>query len=42
MAGRRGRSAVTGRFVTQSTVKHHRKTTSNESIGKQGKHKKKK
>lgn len=37
MAGKRGRSAVTGRFVKQSTVKRHPKTTINESIGKRGK-----
>lgn len=34
MAGKRGRSAVTGRFVKQSTVKRHPKTTTNESISK--------
>lgn len=37
MAGKRGRSAVTGRFVKQSTVKRHPKTTTNESAGKRGK-----
>ncbi|GEK87485.1 hypothetical protein GCM10007198_12730 [Microbacterium aerolatum] len=37
MAGKRGRSAVTGRFVKQSTVKRHPKTTTNESTGKRGK-----
>lgn len=39
MAGKRGRSAVTGRFVKQSTVKSHPKTTTNESTGKSGKKK---
>jgi len=34
MAGNRGRSAITGRFVKQSTVKRHPKTTTNESTGK--------
>lgn len=34
MAGKRGRSSVTGRFVKQSTVKQHPKTTTNESTGK--------
>jgi hypothetical protein len=34
MAGRRGRSAVTGRFVKQSALKRHPKTTTNESTGK--------
>lgn len=34
MAGKRGRSAVTGRFVKQSTVKRHPKTTTNETTGK--------
>ena len=34
MAGKRGRSAVTGRFVKQSTVKRHPKTTANESTGR--------
>lgn len=37
MAGKQGRSAVTGRFVKQSTVKRHPKTTINESTGKRGK-----
>lgn len=37
MAGKRGRSAVTGRFVKQSTVKRHPKTTTSESTGKRGK-----
>ncbi len=37
MASKRGRSAVTGRFVKQSTVKRHPKTTINESTGKRGK-----
>ena len=37
MAGNRGRSAVTGRFVKQSTVNRHPKTTTNESTGKRGK-----
>lgn len=31
MSGKRGRSAVTGRFVKQSTVKKSPKTTVNES-----------
>lgn len=39
MAGKRERSAVTGRFVKQSTVKRHPKTTTNESIGKGAKKK---
>lgn len=39
MAGKRGRSAVTGRFVKQSTVKRRPKTTINESTGKRGKKK---
>ena len=30
--GKRGRSATTGRFVKQSTVKRNPKTTVNESI----------
>jgi hypothetical protein len=34
MAGKRGRSASTGRFVKQSTVKRHPKTTVNESTKK--------
>lgn len=37
MAGRRGRSAITGRFVKQATVKRHPKTTTNERTGKGGK-----
>lgn len=36
MAGKRGRSAVTGRFVKQSTVTRHPKTTTNETTGKRG------
>lgn len=32
--GKRGRSAVTGWFVKQSTVKRHPKTTVNERSGK--------
>ncbi|MFL6061471.1 MAG: hypothetical protein ACJ72E_09585 [Marmoricola sp.] len=32
--GKRGRSAITGRFVKQSTVKGHPKTTVNESAKK--------
>ncbi|ANC29699.1 hypothetical protein [Isoptericola dokdonensis] len=40
MAGaKRGRSASTGRFVKQSTVKRHPSTTVNESTGKSGKKK---
>ena len=31
MAGKRGRSAITGRFVKQSTVQRNPKTTTNES-----------
>ena len=38
--GKRGRSAVNGRFVKQSTVKKNPKTTVNESTTKQGKGKK--
>lgn len=34
MPGKRGRSAITGRFVKQSTVKSNPKTTTNESTGK--------
>lgn len=30
-SGKTGRSAITGRFVRQSTVKSHPKTTVNES-----------
>lgn len=37
MAGKRGRSAITGRFVKQSTVKQHPRTTTNETTGKGGK-----
>jgi hypothetical protein len=36
-SGSRGRSAITGRFVKQSTVKSHPKTTINESSKKKGK-----
>lgn len=32
--GKRGRSAITGRFVKQSTVKRSPKTTVNESASK--------
>jgi len=32
--GKRGRSAITGRFVKQSTVKSHPKTTVNQSTKK--------
>ena len=39
MAGKRGRSAITGRFVKQSTVNSRPKTTTNESTGKSGKKK---
>lgn len=39
MAGKRGRSAVTGRFVKQSTVKRHPKTTTNESTSRGSKKK---
>jgi len=39
MAGKRGRSAITGRFVKQSTVNRHPKTTTNERAGKGGKKK---
>ncbi len=35
--GKRGRSAATGKFVKQSTVKRHPKTTVNESARKKGK-----
>jgi hypothetical protein len=38
--GKRGRSAISGRFVKQSTVKKSPKTTVNESAGKKGKGKK--
>jgi hypothetical protein len=34
MAGKRGRSAITGRFVKQSTVKRSPKTTINQSTKK--------
>lgn len=34
MAEKQGRSAITGRFVKQSTVKRHPKTTVNETKGK--------
>lgn len=34
---RAGRSAITGRFVKQSTVKSHPKTTVNESTQTKGK-----
>jgi hypothetical protein len=37
MAGKHGRSAITGRFVKQATVQRHPKTTTNESTGKRGK-----
>ena len=33
-SGKRGRSAITGRFVKQSTVKKNPKTTINESTKK--------
>lgn len=33
-SGKRGRSAVTGKFVKQSTVKKNPKTTVNEKTGK--------
>lgn len=42
MAGKRGRSASTGRFVKQSTVKKNPKTTVNETVKKTPKKKKKK
>jgi hypothetical protein len=35
--GKRGRSASTGKFVKQSTVKRNPKTTVNESTKKRGK-----
>ncbi len=43
MAGKRGRSASTGRFVKQSTVKRSPKTTVNETVKseKSGRSKKK-
>ena len=37
--GGRGRSAISGRFVKQSTVKKNPKTTVNESIKPSGKKK---
>ncbi|WP_168712685.1 MULTISPECIES: hypothetical protein [unclassified Streptomyces] len=37
--GKRGRSAITGRFVKQATVKRHPKATTNESTGKGSKKK---
>jgi hypothetical protein len=37
MPGKRGRSAITGQFVKQSTVKTNPKTTINESTKKGGK-----
>lgn len=36
-SGSRGRSAISGRFVKQSTVKSHPKTTVNESTKKKAK-----
>lgn len=43
MAGKRGRSASTGRFVKQATVKRNPKTTVNETVkGKKSGSKKKK
>lgn len=43
MAGKRGRSASTGRFVKQSTVKRNPKTTVNETVkARRGASKKKK
>jgi hypothetical protein len=35
-SGKRGRSAITGRFVKQSTVVRRPKTTVNESTKKKG------
>lgn len=35
-SGKRGRSAISGRFVKQFTVKRSPKTTVNESTKKQG------
>lgn len=35
-SGKRGRSAISGRFVKQSTVKKSPKTTVNESTKKKG------
>lgn len=40
-SGKRGRSAITGKFVKQSTVKHSPKTTVNESAKKSTSSKKK-
>jgi hypothetical protein len=40
VVGKRGRSAITGRFVKQSSVKRHPRTTTNESTRKGGKSKK--
>lgn len=37
MTGKRGRSAVTGRFVKQSTVQKSPKTTVNEATKAKGK-----
>ena len=37
MSGKRERSAITGRFVKQSTVKKNPKTATNESTGKRRK-----
>lgn len=37
MTGKRGRSASTGRFVKQATVKRHPRTTVNESAKKKRK-----
>lgn len=34
MAAKRGRSAISGRFVKQSTVRRHPKTTTNENTRK--------
>jgi hypothetical protein len=34
MPGKRGRSAITGRFVKQSTVKKNPRTTTNETVKK--------
>jgi hypothetical protein len=41
MAGKRGRSATTGRFVKQSTVKGNPKGTVNETVKPKSKSKKK-
>lgn len=35
-SGKRGRSAISGRFVKQSTVKSRSKTTVNESTKRRG------